>query len=101
MCLKQRKIEITIIDNTQGKNLCNQFLVAGGTKKATEPIPKLKAVAGAVAGGLTIGPAGSKYKKYAQPYSQNTKIKNTQKLNNKKQKLDVNNLCRRNTTEFN
>ncbi len=97
MCLKQRKIEITIIDNTQGKNLCNQFLVAGGTKKATEPIPKLKAVAG----GLTIGPAGAKYKKYAQPYSQNTKIKNTQKLNNKKSKLDVNNLCRRNTTKFN
>lgn len=99
MCLKQRKIEITIRDNTQGKNLCNQFLVAGGTKKATEPIPKLKA--GAVAGGLTIGPAGAKYKKYAQPYSQNTKIKNTQKLNNKKLKLDVNNLCRRNTTKFN
>ena len=99
MCLKQRKIEITIRDNTQGKNLCNQFLVAGGTKKATEPIPKLKA--GAVAGGLTIGPAGAKYKKYAQPYSQKTKIKNTRKLNNKKQKLDVNNLCRRNTTEFN
>ena len=99
MCLKQRKIEITIIDNTQGKNLCNKFLVAGGTKKATEPIPKLKA--GAVAGGLTIGPAGAKYKNYAQPYSQKPKIKNTQKLNNKKLKLDVNNLCRRNTTKFN
>ena len=99
MCLKQRKIEITIRDNTQGKNLCNKYLVAGGIKKVTEPIPKLKA--GAVAGRLTIGPGRPKYKKYAQPYSQNTKIKNTQKLNSKKSKLDVNNLCRRNTTKFN
>ena len=99
MCLKQRKIEITIIDNTQGKNLCNNFLVAGGTKKATEPIPKLKVEP--IEGGLTIGPAGAKYKNYAQPYSQNAKIKNRQKINNKKQKLDVKNLSRTNTIKFN
>lgn len=99
MCSKQRKIEITIINDTQGRNLNNKFLVATGTKKLTKSIPKFKAEP--IAGGLTIGPTGAKYKNYAQPYSQNTKIKNSQKLNNKKQKLDVKNLSRRNTIKFN